>query len=315
MKEKIILKNGPLEDESSSRKANLRRRILLVDDEPLILQLNTEVLVASGYEIDTAEDGAAAWEVLQLNSYHLLITDNEMPKVSGVDLLKKLHADPKAMLVIMATGTLPTWEFAQYPWLLPAAILLKPYTIAELLATVKKVLHATASAVKGDQLSGFHDMTDDKIPQTKEPASPSIRSAANLHQRILVVDDNTDTRQLSIDMLVCSGYDVEGVEDGADGWAALQANNYDLVITDNQMPRMTGIEMITKARASRMELPIIMATGHLPVEEFARKPWLKPDAMLQRPFSNDELLATVKNILRTDDGSDGHGETLLTKYL
>lgn len=73
--------------------------------------------------------------------------------------------------------------------------------------------------------------------------------------------------------------------------------------------------MIAKVRASCMEIPVIMATGHLPMDEFARKPWLKPEAMLQRPFSNDELLVSVKNILCTDDGDDGPGETLLTKYL
>jgi DNA-binding response OmpR family regulator len=48
--------------------------------------------------------------------------------------------------VIMATGELPTEEFTRYPWLQPAATLLKPYTTAELLGTVKKVLRATDSA-------------------------------------------------------------------------------------------------------------------------------------------------------------------------
>jgi YesN/AraC family two-component response regulator len=81
------------------------------------------------------------------------------------------------------------------------------------------------------------------------------------------------------------------------------------------MPRMTGIEMIEKLRSACIISRVIMATGHLPVFEFARKPWLKPDAALQRPFSNDELLATVKKVLHTDDGDDGRRETLLPKYL
>jgi FixJ family two-component response regulator len=57
-----------------------------------------------------------------------------------------------------------------------------------------------------------------------------------------------------------------------------------------------------------MTLPVIMATGHLPMNEFARKPWLKPDAMLQRPFSNDDLLEAVQKILHSDDPKDGHPE-------
>ena len=60
---------------------------------------------------------------------------------------------------------------------------------------------------------------------------------------------------------------------------------------------------------------LIMATGHLPMHEFASKPWLTPDAMLQRPFSEDDLLATVKRVLRTDEVNKAHMEMLLPKYL
>ena len=136
-----------------------------------------------------------------------------------------------------------------------------------------------------------------------------------LRRRILVVDDDNDARQLSVDVLTGSGYDVDAVKDGADGWAALQANGYDLVITDNKMPRMTGVEMIEKLRDACIISKVIMATGNLPVFEFSRKPWLKPDAALQRPFSNDELLAAVKKVLGPDDGGNSRRETLLPKYL
>jgi DNA-binding response OmpR family regulator len=128
------------------RQPNLRQRILVVDDDPLIRRLNSEVLIYSGYRVDAADDGASAWDALLVNDYDLLITDNDMPKVTGVDLLKKVHATRMAMPVVMATGTLPAWEFAQYPWLKPAAVVIKPYTFDELLETVKEVLHATTTA-------------------------------------------------------------------------------------------------------------------------------------------------------------------------
>jgi DNA-binding response OmpR family regulator len=116
-------------------------RILVVEDEPDIRQLNTEVLINSGYQVDAAEDGAAAWQALISGSYDLLITDHDMPKVSGVELVKKLRATRMALPVIVATGTLPTKElFTRYPWLQPAAILPKPYTVEELLGTVQEVL-------------------------------------------------------------------------------------------------------------------------------------------------------------------------------
>ena len=63
----------------------------------------------------------------------------------------------------------------------------------------------------------------------------------------------------------------------------------------NHQPKMTGLEMIAKLRAARRVVPVIMATGLLPTEEFTRKPWLKPDATLQRPFAAAQLgLRVVK---------------------
>jgi two-component system, chemotaxis family, chemotaxis protein CheY len=90
-----------------------------------------------------------------------------------------------------------------------------------------------------------------------------------------VVDDETSVRQLTTEMLICAGFEVDGAADGAAGWEAIQAKDYDLVITDNFMPRLTGIEMVKKIHAGSMNLPVIMATAILPQEEFQLHPWLQ----------------------------------------
>ena len=138
---------------------------------------------------------------------------------------------------------------------------------------------------------------------------------ANSPQRILLVDDDSGTRELSLGVLAGAGYEVEAVKDGAAGWDVLQSNKFDVIITDNKMPRMTGIELIEKLRSASRAVPVIMTTSRLPTHEFERKPWLKPDAMLERPFSNDTLLAVVKGILRTDDGNDGRNELQMDRSL
>jgi two-component system, chemotaxis family, sensor histidine kinase and response regulator WspE len=143
---------------------------------------------------------------------------------------------------------------------------------------------------------------------------PTQRLKSSRH-RILVVDDVSGVRQLKVDLLLDSGYDVEEARDGADGWEALQTGHYDLVVTDNTMPGMTGVEMIEKLRSARMTVPVIMATGFVPIFIFARKPWLKPDVALTISFSDDELLAAVKRILGKDDGDDIPPATLLPEYL
>jgi len=103
---------------------------------------------------------------------------------------------------------------------------------------------------------------------------------------------------------------------GAAGWDALQTRGYDLIVTDNKMPRMTGIEMIGRLRSAKMAVPVIMATRQLPVFEFASRPWLKPDAALERPFSNDDLLETVKKVLgQADRGPGEHSRVFDAHHL
>jgi DNA-binding response OmpR family regulator len=121
----------------------------MVDYDPYICHFSAEVLIRHGYEVNAAEDGVAAWEELQVNNYNLLITDEQIPKVSGVELLKKSHATRMALPVIMAIRTLPTRKFALLPWLQPATILRKPYSFEKLVGTVKDVFYATA-IVRGE---------------------------------------------------------------------------------------------------------------------------------------------------------------------
>jgi hypothetical protein len=66
------------------------QRILVVEDEPDIRQLNTEVLIDFGYPVDAAEDGLAAWRALNSGGYDLSITDHDMPNVSGLELLTSM---------------------------------------------------------------------------------------------------------------------------------------------------------------------------------------------------------------------------------
>jgi two-component system chemotaxis response regulator CheY len=290
---------------------NRELRILVADDDLFMRDLILGILVHSGYKnIDGAGDGADAWEALHEACYYLVITDYEMPKLTGLELIRKMRSEDMLQPVILVSGTMPAEELERHPGLLVDAMLAKPFTAAEFLAAVDKVLRNTGNIpmAKSGQIPSVGPLVISPIPGHK-----------NSSCRILVVDDDHDLRQLSVDALTSSGYSVEGATDGAAGWEALQTCDYDLVITDNHMPKMTGLEMIEKLHSARIRIPVIMATGILPLDEFARKPWLKPDATLERPFTSEHLLAAVGKILGTgdddDDDDEGPSETLLPKYL
>jgi two-component system, OmpR family, alkaline phosphatase synthesis response regulator PhoP len=145
-------------------------------------------------------------------------------------------------------------------------------------------------------------MNENRTAQAREPAGAKARSRAALSNRILVVDDDIDLRLLSAEVLFRSGYQVDTAEDGETGWEALQARNYDLLITDNKMPKVSGVELVRKLRSARMALPVILATGAMP-EELDRHPWLQLAATLLKPFTGEELLGTVKKVLRVTDSA------------
>lgn len=142
MNDKYILTGVEATNVRMQWNPDVPQRILVVDDEPLIRQLYAEALVESGYDVDCAEHGMAAWKALQKTHYDLLITDNEMPNGSGIDLLKMLYASRKTLPVIMATASLPNNKFFRNPKVQPYITLLKPHTLAEFLLTVEEMLIA-----------------------------------------------------------------------------------------------------------------------------------------------------------------------------
>ena len=95
MKNDEVLQTGDSPGAQARCRATPSNRILVVDDDADIRQVNADVLRRFGYQTETAADGAAAWEALQANRYDLLITDNRMPKVSGVELVKKMRSAHK----------------------------------------------------------------------------------------------------------------------------------------------------------------------------------------------------------------------------
>lgn len=84
--------------------------------------------------------------------------------------------------------------------------------------------------VKGGRLSEVYQSAEDRIKSARK--------------RVLVVDDSLTIRGVERDLLESNGYFVEVAVDGMDGWNAVRTSHYDLVITDIDMPRMDGIELV-----------------------------------------------------------------------
>lgn len=81
-------------------------KILVVDDDPFTVEILCDVLLANGYTIETAKDGAEALEKYRLNQdISLIVSDMQMPNMSGLDLIKKLRARKMAVPIIILSGS------------------------------------------------------------------------------------------------------------------------------------------------------------------------------------------------------------------
>ena len=125
-------------------------------------------------------------------------------------------------------------------------------------------------------------------------------SAANTRaaHRILLVEDESTVLQFSTTVLVRGGYQVTAVEDCEAAWEAIQSASFDLLVTDNQMPGMSGLELASKLRSAQIGLPIIVASGGIEAEEFTKNQSLQPAIALPKPFTASQLLETVAEALR-----------------
>ena len=119
-------------------------------------------------------------------------------------------------------------------------------------------------------------------------------------KRVLVVDDSLTVRELQRKLLSHRGYDVAVAVDGMDGWNALRSEDFDLLITDIDMPRMDGIELVTLLRRdSRLQSLPVMVVSYKDREEDRRR-GLDAGAdyyLAKASFHDDALLDAVVELI------------------
>lgn len=120
----------------------------------------------------------------------------------------------------------------------------------------------------------------------------------DMSKKVLVVEDHHDTSFMLCRLLKMEGYEVEHAIDGMVGLNVATSEHPDLIVTDIQMPRMNGIEMIKRIReaAEMNETPIIVmsAYGRRMIDDAIEA---GADDFVEKPIDFDKFLTTVKSKL------------------
>ncbi|MES9995513.1 response regulator [Desulfovibrio aminophilus] len=123
--------------------------------------------------------------------------------------------------------------------------------------------------------------------------------AADLNMRILVVDDFSTMRKIIKNILRQLGFtNVIEADDGSTGWESLNRENVDFIISDWNMPKMSGIEFLRKVRASEeyAELPFLMVTAEAQQENIIEAVQAKVSNYIVKPFTPETLNQKIQKI-------------------
>jgi len=121
--------------------------------------------------------------------------------------------------------------------------------------------------------------------------------------RILVVEDERDLNRILTKTLTAEGCSVDACFDGLEALDYLSGASYDVIVLDRMMPRMDGMELLSRLRSQGDETPVIFLTAKDAVSERVRGLDAGADDYLVKPFSFEELMARIRVVTRKHSGS------------
>jgi CheY-like chemotaxis protein len=144
---------------------------------------------------------------------------------------------------------------------------------------------------------------EDLLPTTRTPV-PRSAPPATIRARVLVCEDNPVNQKVLVAMLERLGHDAVVAPDGLAAWEILRDQQFDVVLTDIEMPGMDGFELTRRIRAREREsqsddgraashVPIVGATAHVGEDERQRLLAIGMDAHLGKPFTLAELSSVL----------------------
>jgi DNA-binding response OmpR family regulator len=247
-----------------------RKLILLADDSALIHKHTVPILEEAGYDVVSALDGEEALRLCDEHVPDLVITDVEMPKVDGYAVCKaiKESARPTPIPVVICSALGEAHDLERGFDAGADDYLVKPAVPDELISRIRQLVSAFG-----------------------------LESGAR--ERILVADDSPAIRHLIADSLVRQGFSVLTAEDGQEALARAQEERFDMLITDYDMPRMTGFELVhaLKRDPKTRDLPTMMLTARDTRRDQAQMRAAGLTSYLVKPFSVDKCVAMVERVL------------------
>lgn len=226
----------------------------------------------------------------QLNERRIgLVSAHQILEVDEPDLTEEL------CVVVVGEST------HQYGLIVDAFLGERELVVQPLDARLGKIMNVTAGALMDDGTPVLIVDVEDVILSVdklvsggglKKMHQAATSDESGRRKRVLVVDDSLTVRELERKLLLSQGYEVDVAVDGMDGWNTVRTHHFDLVVTDIDMPRMDGIELVTliKKNPNLKSLPVMVVSYKDREENRMRGLEAGADYYLSKGSFHDETL-------------------------
>jgi PAS domain S-box-containing protein len=271
------------------------KRVLIVDDSNTNLKVLGGYLGKWGFTYDEAQSAEVAMKLLSAVSkvgapYDLIITDMQMPGTDGIELGRKVKADPalKDTRMIMLTSRGIRGDYTAMKRIGFDGYLIKPIGRNHLFDCIVTVLSRNRSRI--DQyrqpLVTRHTLSDERIKKVK----------------ILLAEDNIINQRLALKLLEKFGFQADAVANGEEAVKALEMINYDIILMDIQMPVMDGYRAAAIIRSPESKVlnhnvKIIALTAHAMKGDREKCLESGMDNYLSKPINPNELYSVIDQYL------------------
>ena len=282
-------------------------KVLIVDDNETNRKIVFEQVISWGMKNGMAFDGQSALEMLRRASqrgepYDLAILDMQKPRMGGIELARKIRADPRVystkLVMLSSVGQRGESEEARQAGM--DAYLTKPVRQSQLYDALATVLGTTVE--------------EEALEKSKQ-ARPSLVTSYSLNEararsrpRILVAEDNAVNQKVAVKMLERLGYRADVAADGLEAVEALSRILYGAVLMDVQMPEMDGNEATAEIRHREgldKHTPIIAMTANAMQGDREKALAAGMDDYLAKPVNLEQLEKVLARWVSREETEQG----------
>ena len=258
--------------------------VLLIDDNATHLSILREVLQQWGMApvaVESAEAGLAAvrQSLADERPFPLVITDGQMPNMDGFTFVERLRELDSSTAVVMMLTSVEARSKQRCKALGVDSQLFKPIRQSELLKAIQEALGTLVEDPKTERRS--ETLKDRQL-------------------RILLMEDNPVNQKVAMRLLTKWRHSVELASNGREGISLWRKKEFDVILTDIQMPIMDGLTATMKIReleqSTEQHIPIIAMTAHAMPEDCARCLRAGMDGYVSKPIDANELREMLQNL-------------------